>query len=98
MTAKIAAASTEEHAFAGEVNKRLVTTGARVVPFSMVDPDKPTTYHLTVSCGAKRTAFTADSPFHYDAIDDVVTKVQQWLAGAAAADRWTTDLEKADAE
>jgi hypothetical protein len=97
MALKIGPASPEEHAFACQVNDRLVTIGAKVLPFEMVNSENGERhYHLTFQCGSKRTVVTADTPFHYDSVDDVVRQVQQWLATAGAGERWTTDLEKAD--
>ncbi len=94
---KIAPASPEEHAFASEVNARLKVSGARVTPHEIVNTQtQAKTYHLVLQCGSKRTGLTADSPFHYDAVEDVVKRVHQWLAGAKLADRWTTDLGAAD--
>jgi hypothetical protein len=94
---KIAPASPEEYVFAVEVNRRLAGTGASVVAFTQVDSDKqPKSYGLTFQCGSKRHTITADAPFCYDAPDDVVRRVQQWMAQVGNADRWTTDLEKAD--
>jgi hypothetical protein len=99
VTLKIAAASPEEHRFAAVVNARLTDTGARVLPFEMVNAENGArTYHLTLQYGAKRTVITADSPFHYDPPEDVTRRVREWMASAAQASRWTTDLEAADAE
>lgn len=99
MTLKIAPATAEEYAFAQAVNQRLVGTGASVHAFTQVDSDKqPKSYGLTLQFGGKRTTLTADAPFHYDAPEDVVVRVKQWIAGAGQSDRWTTDLERADAE
>jgi hypothetical protein len=97
MTLKIAPPSPEEHAFACQVNDRLVGTGARVVSFTLVNPkNQARTYHLTVQAGSKRTVLTADAPFHYDPPEDVVAKVKEWIGSASAGERWTTDLERAD--
>jgi hypothetical protein len=99
MTLKIAPATPEEYAFAQAVNQQLTGTGASVHAFTQVDSDKqPKSYGLTFQCGSKRTTITADAPFCYDAPEDVVVRVKQWLAAAAAGERWTTDIERADAE
>jgi hypothetical protein len=99
MTLKIAPATAEEYTFAQEVNRKLASTGASVHAFTRVDTENKTAcYGLIFQCGSKRETITADTPFCYDPPDDVVARVQRWMAGVTAGDRWTTDLERADAE
>jgi hypothetical protein len=94
---KIAPATAEEYTFAQEVNRKLASTGASVHAFTRVNTEDDTrTYGLILQCGAKRETITADTPFCYDPPDDVVARMQRWMAGVTAGDRWTTDLEKAD--
>jgi hypothetical protein len=99
MTLKIAPATPEEYAFAQAVNQKLVGTGASVHAFTMIDSESGRqSYRLTLQCGSKRTTLSADAPFHYDPPEDVVAKVKEWIDSASVGERWTTDLERADAE
>jgi hypothetical protein len=97
VTGKIAPASAEEYTFAQEVNRLLVGTGASVHAFTRVTDDGAKSYALIFQCGGRRTERTADAPFHYDPPEEVVRTVREWMAGAGG-DRWTTDLEAADAD
>lgn len=97
MALKIAPATPEEYVFAQEVNKKLAAVGASVHAFTRVDSETDAkSYGLTFQAGSKRTTITADTPFCYDAPEDVVVRVKQWLAAASQGERWTTDLERAD--
>jgi hypothetical protein len=99
MPLKIAPASPEEHAFAAEVNKRISDNGgaARVHAFTLIDTEtEAKTYHLAFQYGSKRTTIAADSPFHLDPVEDIIKRVQDWIAGLSAANRWSTDLKYAD--
>lgn len=95
---KIQPATAEEYAFAAEVNKRL-TDGARVTPSTVADPANPEArpiYRLTFQLGSKRTTITSDAPFYLDPPEDVVKQVTDWIAGIAAANRWSTDPKDAE--
>jgi hypothetical protein len=97
MPLKIAPAFPEEYAFATEVNKRLASTGARILPFTMTDPEsQASTYHLTFQLGPKRHTIAADAPFHLDSPDDVVGRVHDWIAGVGATERYSPDLKYAE--
>lgn len=97
MALKIQPASPEEHAFAAQVNKRLAGD-AFMHPFCMFNTETGTIvdYRLTFQCGRKRHTIMADSPFHYDPIEDVVKRVREWMGHIGQGERWTTDLERAD--
>jgi hypothetical protein len=95
---KIAAATPEEYALAQEANRLLASVGASVHAFAMHDPEIGShSYRLTFQCGQKRTTVSSETPFHLDAPEDIVRQVQQWIA-SGGGERWTTDLERADAE
>lgn len=96
MPLKIHPASPEEHAFASQVNKRLAGDAA-VHAFCLVNTENETRhYGLTFQCGSKRHTITADGPFHYDPVEDVVKRVREWMAGSSAGDRWSTDPKYAE--
>jgi hypothetical protein len=94
---KIAPASPDEYIFADEANRKLAAIGARIVAFTMADPESGSqTWHLTFQCGAKRQTIMADSPFHHDPVEDVIKRVQEWVAGAGAGERYSTDPKYAE--
>lgn len=87
----IAPASHEEHEFAAKVNLAL-KEAASVSPFCRLEGDPPvTTYGLVFSCGSKRHTITSDVPFHIDPVEDVVERVQAWLAKGGAGQLYSPD-------
>ena len=92
-------AQPEEYAFAAEVNAQLNGQGAAVIPFMQyMAADDRYHYALTFQCGSRRHTITSDTPFHYDSVDDVVKRVEQWITGTRMSNRWTTSLEDAEAQ
>ena len=92
-------AQPEEYAFAVEVNRQLAGQGAAVVAFMQHDPATDRyQYALTFQCGSRRHTITSETPFHYDSVDDLVKRVEQWIAGIRTTIRWTTSLEDAEAQ
>jgi hypothetical protein len=93
---KIEAASAEEHAFAATVNREM-KEAATVSPFTQVDEATDTrTYCLVFSCGSKRHTITSDAPFHYDSPDEVVKRVQAWVANRGGQQLYSPDMKYAE--
>lgn len=84
MPLKIEPASAEEQAFAADVNRKLVNSGARVSVFSLLNIETQVRqYGVVFQLGSKRKTITADAPFHYDSPDDVISRVYAWIKGGA---------------
>jgi len=91
----ISPASSEEQAFANEVNKLLGPDGGKVQPYTSERNDK-TTYCLLFWLGAKRTTITSETPFHYETPQSVSERVKEWVERSRQSNRWSTDLADAD--